>query len=128
MTESAFHPVCKVNGCPLPATVVTDRWPDGDGQPAKPRWGICEWHDMSPGKDWPRVSRLTRENKEVLMLMHDIQSLPDETRPLLGETFGEWFARVARYLWSVIVPGYDPGYPSVEDQVAAMKRQLKGLA
>jgi hypothetical protein len=125
--DQPFHRVCKANRCPLPVRRVTDWWPpSGAGQQAKPRWGVCRWHALAEGSDWPKATEAILGNVAILRLMHEIERMPDETRPMLGELFQDWLARLDQYVWSRVLPGSDRGYPPVAEQLAELKRHLTG--
>ena len=108
--EQHFSPICKANGCPLPVSVVTDRYePEKKGKPGKPRWGLCDFHHAATtaqtGGNWPDVTRRIHDNLRCARLLHAIRNISDDSyKPLAGEKVDAWVVRMDRFLHKQILP------------------------
>ena len=124
MSTQDFKKVCKVNGCPLRATLVTDYYPMVKGERVKPKWGICRYHAKTHGKDWAAVTARIQRYSKISSLVDVVQNrLPEDIRPLTFEAVQDWLARVNELMRFRIIPGYS--LPDPDSCIQTMKGLLK---
>jgi len=87
--------LCKANSCPLPIAFVTD-WEvnQDDKRIRKPKYGVCEYHRVSPFEEWTRVTRAILMNLDAVLAVKHIHRIRDIIyKPKRDELITDWLTR-----------------------------------
>ena len=127
MSDQSYHTTCKVNQCPLRATVVTDYWPqEKKRDPKLPRWGICDHHSKAKAADWTATTHRILANQQSLEIADMMAGISDHRyKPITGETVEHWQARLNRHIQSVLFPDQQASAAEPSGAFDAVKQMLQ---